>query len=183
MENDLLNLLPSERQLALIREQRLRLGVTTLLIVVALTVSAGVLLLPTYIFLERNIAIKTQELDNVEKSLSLVDESSVSAKLTALSTEAALLIELGNLPVASNAIRASLDVARPGITLTNFSYTLPEKTPGVLLLSGFATTRDTLRTYQSALQEAAFSLTADLPVSSYAKDTNIPFTITVTLTP
>jgi len=48
---------------------------------------------------------------------------------------------------------------------------------------GIAATRDALRNYQIALQNAAFARAADLPVSAYAKDSNISFNITITLKP
>jgi hypothetical protein len=57
------------------------------------------------------------------------------------------------------------------------------KAPGTLSVSGIAVTRGALRAYQLALQSAPFAVAANLPVSAYAKDTDIAFTITVTLTP
>jgi len=53
----------------------------------------------------------------------------------------------------------------------------------ILSVSGTAANREALRTYQLALQGAPFTLTAALPVSAYAKDSDIAFTITITLSP
>jgi hypothetical protein len=38
-----------------------------------------------------------------------------------------------------------------------------------------------LRSYQLALQGASFARAVDLPVSAYAKDADIAFTVTITL--
>ena len=77
-----------------------------------------------------------------------------------------------------------LVIPRPGIVLSGFDYEPSVgKSAGTLAVSGTATTRDALRNYQLALEGASFARSADLPVSAYAKDTDITFTITVTLTP
>jgi hypothetical protein len=81
-------------------------------------------------------------------------------------------------------MRKVLDISHPGIALSGFLY-LPAngKKPGTLSISGSSATRDTLRGYQTAIQSAPFVKSADLPVSAYAKDTDIAFTITVILAP
>ena len=101
---------------------------------------------------------------------------------TALTKEASTLAALANTPSASGIIHAALVVPRPGITLSSLTYTpTANKVPGTLAVSGVASTRDALRNYQLALQEAPFAISATLPVSAYAQDTNIAFTITVTM--
>lgn len=184
MNDELTNLLPPERQRALSREYRLRLGVVMVVLLTTLTIVAGLLLVPTYVFLTQNVAAKQVTLANVESILSSSDEKALRAHLAALSSDATTLIALGKTPSASAILRAALAVARPGITLSGFSYTpAAMKTQGTLTISGSAVARDTLRSYQLALQSAPFITTADLPVSAYAKDADIPFVITATLTP
>lgn len=179
MPDELINLLPRERRRALVRDYRLRLGVVVAWLFTALACAAALLLLPTYLLLTGNISAKEIRLANVESTLSAVDEAGVSARLAALGSAATTLIALGDTPSASAAIAAALAVPRPGIVLSNFGY-VPA---AALTLSGRAATRDTLRAYQLALQSAPFARSAALPVSAYAQDTNIAFTITVTLAP
>ena len=82
------------------------------------------------------------------------------------------------------AVNATLAVPRPGVTLSSFTYVPAAGTnPGTLAISGRAATRDALRSYQLALQSAALARSAVLPVSAYAPDANIAFTVTVTLVP
>jgi hypothetical protein len=81
-------------------------------------------------------------------------------------------------------VRDILSIARSGVTLSGFSYaTTNEKGARTFSISGIAATRDALRTYQLALSGAPFIQTVHLPVSAYAKDSDISFTLTVTLTP
>jgi hypothetical protein len=184
MDNELTNLLPPERQSALSREYLLRLGVVVAALITALTFAAALLLVPTYIFLGQSASAKATRLASIESVLSSSDEKTLSAQLAALASDAAALVELGNIPSASAILRTALAVPHPGITLSGLTYTPSEaKVPGTLAITGTAATRDALRTYQLAVQSASFAAAADLPVSAYAKDTDITFTITVTLTP
>lgn len=182
MPDELTNLLPQERQRALLRSYVLRLGVVALVLVTMLLCIAALLLAPTYVYLAKSSAAKETQLAAIEATLSSADEKELSAQLTALSNDATILVALGRAPSASGALRAALALPRPGVTLSGFSY-LPAapKKPSTLTLSGIAATRDALRSYQLALSGAAFAKTADVPVSAYAKDSDIAFTITVTL--
>lgn len=184
MDNDRINLLPPERQRVVSREYLVRLGVVVSVLITALTAIAGLLLLPTFILLMQSTAAKEAQLANLKTVLSSADEKVLSAHLSALSRDAATLVALGGNPFASEVMRTTLAVSRPGVTLSSFVYTpVAAKLPGKLAISGVAATRDALRTYQLALQGTSFVTTADLPVSAYAKDSNIDFTITMTLAP
>ena len=184
MDNELTNLLPPERQRALSREYLLRLGTVAAALITILTFAAALLLLPTYMFLGQSAAAKGAHLANVENILSSSDEKTFSARLAVLSSDAAALLALGSIPSASTIVRTALAIQRPGITLSGFGYTpATAKVPGTLAITGTAATRDALRSYQLALSSAPFAAAANLPVSAYAKDADITFTITVTLTP
>ncbi|MFZ3043559.1 MAG: hypothetical protein WA058_00400 [Minisyncoccia bacterium] len=184
MNNRLTNLLPPERQRILFREYFLRLGVVIAVLVTILMCIAALLLLPTYVFLLRSESAKGSQLANVESILASADEKTLSAHLTALSKDAAVLVALGKLPSPSVLVRSALAVPRSGVTVSGLVYApATSKTPSTLAISGVATTRDALRSYQLALQSAPFAANADLPVSAYAQDADISFTITVTLTP
>lgn len=184
MDNELTDLLPSARRKAISREYFSRLGVIATALATVLVLAAGVLLLPTYVFLSETASMKKTHLDNVKSTLSSSNEKELSARLSALSSEAADLKALATRPSASVVIRAALAVARPGVTLSGITYTpVVGKNPGTLALSGVAATRNALRNYQLALQGASFATAADLPVSAYAKDADIAFVITVTLAP
>jgi len=184
MPEHLTNLLPQLRKQALSREYFLRLAVVLLELFVALVLAAGVLLIPTYVFLAGSARAKGVQLTEIKSSLSPADEKSLSARLVALSGDAAALIALSKKPFVSKTAGLLLAVARPGVTLTGFSYTSAGTgKPATLALSGLAMTRDALRDYQLALQAEPFVVSAGLPVSAYAKITDITFTITITLAP
>ena len=180
----LTDLLPLDRQRSLTRDYFLRLGVVALASASALALAAIVLLLPTYILLSSRQAAEKAHLAVVESTLSSADEAGLSQRLAALSSDAATLSALEKLPSVTSIINAALDIPRPGVMLTGFGYTpATPALPGTLLISGTSATRDALRAYQLALQNASFAASAEVPVSTYAEDLQIPFTVTVTLAP
>lgn len=184
MHNEFINLLPQDRQKTLSRDYVVRLSVVVVWFIVALIFIAALLLLPTYVFLTGSISAKKNHLANIESALSSADETAISMRLAALSDDATTLVALATAPSVSVIIRAALAVSHPGIALSDFSYTqAKKKTSGTLSISGKAATRNALRNYQLALESAPFALSAALPVSAYAKDTDITFTILITLAP
>ena len=148
------------------------------------TLVATVLLVPTYVFLIGNANAKEAHLASMRAASSSPDDKAFSSRLTILSKETSILMALANAPSVSEIIRSVLEFSRPGITLSGLTYTpLTAKNPGTVAISGRALTRDALRNYQLALQSAPFARAVALPVSAYAKDADITFTITITLAP
>lgn len=184
MSDELTNLLPFERSHAVSRDYHFRLGVVALVFAIALIFTAALLLVPTYVFLTGSAKIKGTQLAHIKATLSASDETALSARLSALSNDAKALIALSNKPAVSKLVSSALGIPRPGIALSSLTYTpAAGKNPSMLALSGTAATRDALRNYQLALQDAPIASAANVPVSAYAKDTNISFTVTILLTP
>jgi len=184
MHEELTNLLPLVRERQLLRQYFLRTGVVGVALVTALTLSAGILLIPTYVLLNHNEEAKRIQRANIESRLSPTDDATLSARLATLSENTAALVALSKAPSPSSLLRDVLHVSRPGIILSGFAYTPPSGgKAAALLVSGSAATREALRAYQLALEESPFVRSAALPVSAYAQDTDIAFTITLTLTP
>lgn len=180
----LTDLLPPERRHALARDYVLRLCVVALVFATALVIAATILLAPTYVFLAKSFGAKEARLASMESSLSSFDDDALSARLSALKSNTSALIALAHEPSASAIARSVLAIPRPGIALSGFDYArTADARPGTFVVSGIATTRDALRTYQLALERAPFARSASMPVSTYAKDSNIAFAITVTLAP
>lgn len=182
MHNRLTNLVPPSRRHLLVREYYFRLGVVISILAIALIGVAALLLMPTYIYLAGSAKEKETRLAHITASLASSDEVALSARLSALASDAAALIALSKKPSASVAMRSVLEIPRPGIALSGLTYT-PEAKTRTLLVTGTAATRDALRAYQIALQGMPSVISATLPVSVYAKDADIGFTITVALLP
>lgn len=184
MNRELTNLLPPERQRTLFREHVLRMCVVVVELIIALILISAILLFPTYVFLAKSYAIKESRLVSIESAISSADGTALSSRLSALSGDVEVLSKLGSVRSASEVTRIALAVPHPGVALSGLTYApATGKNSGALTVSGTADSRDSLRDYQLALQSAPFSASAVLPVSAYAKDSDIAFTIVVTLAP
>jgi len=184
MSTDRVNLLPANRIRVLTRDYYIRLGVVVLVLATVLAGIAALLLLPTYIFLSASLRTADVRLASASSTLSSSDGATFSARLSALSSNAAMLNALANAPSVSAIVRAALGVSRQGIAVSSVTYTRGAGSkPSVITISGMAATRNALRKYQLALQGAPFARAVDLPVSVYAKDTDNVFTATITLAP
>lgn len=184
MNNKLTNLLPPERLRTLRRDYFIRFGATGAIMLTVLTGVAAILLMPSYVFLAKSEKVKKNYLVNIEATFSSIDEKKLSKRLLTLSNDVATIIAMETVPSVSSVIRNILATPHPGIIISNFSYTSSTGgRPGTLVVSGTSATRDSLRKYQVALQNSALATFADLPVSAYAKDSQISFSITITLSP
>ena len=184
MYRELTNLLPEERARRLRREYFVRLATIAIVFLVVLTVTASALLLPVYVYLKDKEREKEAALAEATQQLFLSDEETLRVRLSGLNKKVTRLQTLEGVPSLSAIVRDVLDVDRSGITLSGLS--LAQATgakPGTVAITGTAATRDRLRAYQLALLATPFVKAADLPISAYAKDADISFTITVTLAP
>jgi Tfp pilus assembly protein PilN len=181
MFTELTNLLPRDRVRAFRREYFFRLLTVLVAGLGCLVFAWGVLLFPSYVFLQSTIDTKNAELTALGSASQSADQRAVDARLTALASNASYLSALAKTPSASAQLQEVLAVARPGVRLVGFVFTPPKDASmaGTLAVSGVADSRDVLRSYDLALQSIPGVSSADLPVSAYAKESNIAFTITL----
>jgi hypothetical protein len=181
MYRELTNLLPSEHSRAFQREYFMHLITVSVIALGIVIVVHGLFLMPTYLSLTDELTSEKTQLAALDSNLQGSEQRDIGSRIEHLSTDSAYLTKLGTISTASSAIRSILLVEHDGITLTGISFTPPTDTAqGTMLLTGVATTRDTLRQYDLALSGLPSVSKADLPISAYAKDTLIPFTITLT---
>jgi hypothetical protein len=181
MKVELTNLLPRRRVRALKRGYFFRLLTVAAVMLTAIIVINITLLVPSYLFLQSDINTSRVNLQTLDMALAASQGSEIGARIARVEVDAEYLTRLEKQPTASAAIRSVLGRARPGITLTGINFTAPTKgDDGKMLVSGTAATRDALRRYNLELSSLPFVKSADLPISAYAKDSDIPFTITLT---
>lgn len=182
MHTELTNLLPAERSAAIVSSYYLRLGTLIALFVAGLVLINSILLAPTYIYLSGETELWDAELAELSQVRAASGYEDLSARVAALSSRASALLTLDTSFKGSDTVRAILDLPQPGIALYSFALS-PSKEGGKVVLTGTAATRENLRDFDSALGNLAFVKATDLPLSAYAKERNIAFTVTLTLIP
>jgi len=181
----LINLLPEDRARALRRDYFLRLAVVATLLLALVIIIHGVLLLPSYLALSQMRDAETAQLARAGENLDSSGSGETDTELATLAGEASELSSLAKAPSASAAVRALLAVPRPGIRITSITFTPAASTAadGTMTVSGVAATREALRAYDLALSSLPSVTSADLPISVYAEEADISFTITLSGTP
>lgn len=181
MREELTNLLPADRKKATSRLYSIRLAAVTLLLISFLIVSAVVLRIPTYVYQYQQIQTEQQESVQLASRLSDNQGKGVTARFKALNENISYLSRLASTSSATTVIASVLNVPHQGVTLSGLSYTPAIKgTDEKITLTGKATTRESLQQYVSTLSSLSSGKGAELPISTYAKESDIPFTITLT---
>ena len=67
------------------------------------------------------------------------------------------------------------------IKIIEFVYTSDGKTTGVISLQGISTTRESLVSFVKSLEKSGLFKSVDLPISNFAKNKNIDFSISITI--
>jgi len=182
MASDLTNFLPEDRLRSIRRAYLFRLGAVLAGCLAILVVLHGVLLLPSYLFLADKATAERSRIDDLSASLASSGGADVASRLAGVRGEAGTLLSYASSTAASDLLAAVLAAPHTGITLSALSYA---SAPAKLVITGSAATREALRAYDASLAALPYVSGADLPLSAYAQDTDIPFVITLTgaLTP
>ena len=180
MASELTNLVPRQSIQKFRHNYFLRLATVGIALLALVGFIHAILLLPSYLYARAEVASETNELNHLTQSLATSEEQAAQTQLANLQSEASYLSKLSDTATASAAIKAILAVPHAGITLNGFTFTAPGvSAPGTMEVLGTASTRETLRSYDAALSALPFVTSANLPISDYASDSNIPFTITL----
>lgn len=186
MESRLLDLSTEERARAFRRDYFFRLATVVALVATVLLVVHGVLLLPAYFDLMQAKGNAENRVATVNERLASSGDREIIERLAVLGTQTDHLAKLGATPSASTVIKSILALPRSGISIYGFSFSPASgKTPGQLRITGMSASRDALRSYQSILATLPTVSGVDLPISAYAKESEIPFMLTIsgTFTP
>jgi hypothetical protein len=181
LSTELTNLLPRSAARALRREYFVRLTTVALALATLAIVIHGVLLFPAYLYAHKEVTRQQAELDQAAADESSNEERDTAARVKAVQGDIEYLGRLATYPTASGAVRAVIGVPHPGIALSGFTFAAAATGKGPeMTVSGTASTRDALRLYVESLGQLPYVSKADLPISAYAKESQIPFTITLT---
>lgn len=179
---DLTNLLPPERTRLLARDYAYRAATTMLVMVGILAVVHGALLAPTYLYARDQQELRAKRLSELSEKRAASGYEELSSRIATFSSRLARLADLRIAPSASDSIRAILAAPRPGVTLSSFTFAAAEGGGGErMTVSGTAATRESLRSFEHELGSLSFVRSTDLPLSTYAKESAIPFSIALAL--
>lgn len=173
-----MNLLPQQEQSRIRKEYYARLVIVMLFGVAAAVAVALVVLVPVYVSLfakEKSAAAETEAL----QSALAKEDGTVRAALESFRKEFAML-SLTDEGRATTLITRALDKKGNDITVTSVVYD-KRGAEESLALGGTASTRAALLLFQKALEGEYVFDHVNIPVSNFVRESDIPFTIAVTV--
>ena len=174
------NLLPTTARSNVTREYWLRVATAWLLLVGTATFMVTTLQIPSYVLLTE----QSSGYDAMFAEVSSDNEQFESAVASILETNEISRL-LGENPDAvhfTDLINELNRLANRDIELSSIRVARESGVVETISVSGDANTRSALVGFRAALEASEFFTAAELPFSNFAKDNDIPFTITISTT-
>ncbi len=171
----MINLLPPEGHQAVKQEYLFRTGASILLLFSSVGILLTIAFIPTYVL----VGAQIKTFDGIDKNGSENTASSTTG-LEIRETEN-LLKQLGKTSEMSTAgsIIADIEVIAPStITFKTFRIETVKSTT-TIQVQGIAETRGSLADFKNALEASDSFDKAEVPISDLAKETDLPFMITI----
>lgn len=173
----MINLIPPAAKKKVVTEYWVRavslwglLGGTAVLVVTTLFVPLNIYIFNQEQYLTTILSSNQAAQDNQTKNTTLLTQANQQAQIL-LSADAGYLLS-ALLPVLSETAGENIKLEDISLTQTNSP---------VLVVSGQATSRQTLVAWRDVLETEESFLTVNLPIGNLIKDRDVPFTITITL--
>jgi|JI8StandDraft_1071087.scaffolds.fasta_scaffold177838_2 hypothetical protein len=179
MKTALTNLLPEENIRAFAHRYYLRAGAVFLcMLSVVMAIHIG-LLIPTFLYFTEDTRQKQQSLDYLNERLSRTSDKEKQALKAQVLDDAHRVLEHAPKSRSSFALVSMYDSFVSGVSVTRMSLSYTDNGTTRMSIAGTASSREVLQQYRQALLSTPGVLSADLPVSTFAKDKDIPFEITL----
>jgi hypothetical protein len=172
----MINILPESGRRVAVREYFLRLAAAACALVGMVALCTALMLVPSYLFasVARDNAQATHP-----ASVDAGVEKGDSALLVRSEREADMLFTFLSAPKESESLAKIIAAAGEDVTLSRLSLS---GKGAVMQVSGKAATRDALLAFSRRLKSLPQVGSADVPISDLVKNTDVPFSVTITFT-
>lgn len=176
----MLELLPNEHRKAVKKEYFLRLSAVTLFFFMMAGVLSLVSLSPFYFLSVVKKKIIDQEFSESVKKFGVTLENEEMMSVIKSSKEMiSLLAPPKSEFLIKNAILGITGKKNPGISINGISINLSDKSQNQILVNGKATNRESLKSFVENIKAEKRFAGVDLPISNFAKITDIDFNIII----
>lgn len=175
------NLIPDSVKEKILKDYQERRVVVWLCAFLLLSIMIVIFLLPTYVHVfseEKNIRA---DVEVVKNSLQLKKADDVVGTIKATNELLKALSPAKSQIRTSEILEKALGVKNAAIHITDIEYMETKTSSSTVLLKGIADKRESLREFVTALEGTKGFAKVELPVSNFAKDKNIDFSINITL--
>ncbi|MBY0309745.1 hypothetical protein K2Q16_01200 [Patescibacteria group bacterium] len=175
----MINLIPPEARSRILVEYWVRVVTAWLsLLAIAATV-VGALLFPAYVLVTSQVKSSAAEADKVRARVAELDTT--TKVLDSATEEARMIVAAAQEPVLTEVVAIVEGLLPTGVEVS--AYSLARLGAGVapVVVRGTATTRSALASFREGLVNHPKIVKVDLPISNFAKDRDLIFTVTLTM--
>jgi Tfp pilus assembly protein PilN len=177
----MINLIPPDGQKVLKTEYVLRVGATFGILFGVVLLLVVVAHIPTYVLVDAQI--KSLDTSMVQYNNEREDTRELDEEVKRAKTITAQLGVTDD-TISATALLTELQRVMPNaITLKSFAMQTDDKGDATVQVQGIAPTREALAAFKVAVENSEMFAEAQIPISDLAKDTDLPFAVTITLEP
>ncbi len=156
----------------------MRLAIVALCFSFVTLVIASILLIPSNLLSSQKEDAAQRHLETLTKSVANGKSVEFDSVLSETKTLLGLLGHTAPKVFLHEALVTIVSQKSDSISLTNFSFTQTSKGKWQAIISGIAADRAALSSFVKAIEQSKLFETVEVPLSDFAKDATIPFSIT-----
>ena len=175
----MINLIPPQGHKVIKREYLLRVTATLSMLFGAVGIILAIGCVPVYVLVNAQINALT-----IATEKERVEDVSLGDAEEEIRTTKEILGQLHSVTGdtrASELLHEVEELAPTGISFRNFTMGYEKSTVHTIAVEGTATTRETLIRFKKDLETSSTFQSAEVPIAELAKDTNLPFSMSITL--
>ena len=172
------NLIPDKEKKLIENEYKKRLAIVCLSLAIFLVLAIIAMLVPSYA--SSVVKIKEASINDFSGASENTARSEYEKQAQNIGILSEVLAPGANVSNPTDLFSAVVKDKPDGVIVTSFSYS-SSTDPKTLTVGGVASDRNTLLSFVNSLKTSPTAGNVDIPVSNFAKDSNINFSITISL--
>lgn len=175
----MINLIPPDARTRITTEYWARVVTVWLFLLAVAAVLAGAFLLPSYVLVTSQVRSFAVEAEAAKAS---VAHSDGTARVLVIAGDQARLLREGEQMRRFTDLMAAVSAAAgAGIDIREYSFSRAAGVVTPVQVGGVAATRQSLAVFRDALRAEPTFAAVDLPISNFAKDRDIEFSLSLTI--
>jgi len=177
----MINLIPPVAKRAMKREYWLRVGVVWMLLLVFVLLVGMALLVPSFVLVQSQLtAYQTQLATAAEAATEQKEQTKLVREANVL---AQMVYEFGMVEPLNRYVTHIQQLHGPQIRVQQMQFTREDGRVKEIVVVGTAADRSSLTQFSTTLNSDPLFTDADIPLSNFAANENIGFSVTVTVVP
>lgn len=171
------NLLPKTEKETIRREYRVRLAVVCLWLSFAVFIAASILLFPSFLLSSDKEKTAQEHFETLSKSVGRSNAAELDATLRDAKSRLALLSRASPKMFLHELLTLIVSIKTDRISLTRFAFVSPAEGKREVDIVGVGKDRAALTAFIKALERTGLFEKVEVPISNFAKDTDIDFSV------